>query len=212
MSHPNRYFRFFFRKQSWKYGVLITEMLVSPDLILLQQLLRICNNVYPMLVYCNLFWMFFNKVYFLPFTNKTINSICIYFYLFAACSLFQEQDFCFSKCLSQSILASVLLLLRLWPDTSLKSLSTLIWQQRVTNVSCLPIGLIFKARLRGFKTKIANFWPLHCLAIPRDLSSTKTKPNIEIWPEILGNKCGLFLPDSKGFHYYSDISWYNCLG
>ena len=74
--------------------------------------------------------------------KNTINSICIDFYLFASCNLFQEQDSCFFECLSQSILASVLLLLRLWPDTSLKSLSTLIWQQRVTHVSCLPVGLI----------------------------------------------------------------------
>ena len=74
--------------------------------------------------------------------KNTINSIFIYFYLFATCNLFQEQDSCSSECLSQSMLASILLLLRLWPDTSLKSLSTLIWQQRVTHVSHLPVGLI----------------------------------------------------------------------
>ena len=82
-----------------------------------------------------------------------------YFYLFATCSLFQDQDSCFSKCLSQSILASVLLLLKLWPDTSLKSLSTLIWQQ---SDSCKPSAywLNLKARLRCFKalwTKLPIF-------------------------------------------------------
>ena len=36
-------------------------------------------------------------------------------------------------------------------------------------------------RLRGFMDKIANISRLHCLAIPRrDLSTKKTKPNIEI--------------------------------
>ena len=41
--------------------------------------------------------------------------------------------------------------------------------------------------LRGLRDKIANFLRLHCLAIPRrDLSTKKTKPNIETWPEILG--------------------------
>ena len=35
-------------------------------------------------------------------------------------------------------------------------------------------------RLRGFRVKTANFSRLHCLAIPRrDLSTKKTKPNIE---------------------------------
>ena len=35
-------------------------------------------------------------------------------------------------------------------------------------------------RLRGFRVKIANFSRLHSLAIPRgDLSTKKTKPNIE---------------------------------
>ena len=40
--------------------------------------------------------------------------------------------------------------------------------------------------LRGFRDKIANVSRLHCLAIPRrDLSTKKTKPNIEIWLESL---------------------------
>ena len=35
-------------------------------------------------------------------------------------------------------------------------------------------------RLQGFKVKNANFSRLHCLANPRrDLSTKKTKPNIE---------------------------------
>ena len=41
--------------------------------------------------------------------------------------------------------------------------------------------------LRGFRVKIAFFLRLHYLAIPRrDLSTKKTKPNIEKWPESLG--------------------------
>ena len=38
------------------------------------------------------------------------------------------------------------------------------------------------------RVKIGNFLRgLHCLAIPRrDLSTKKTKENIEIWPESLG--------------------------
>ena len=41
--------------------------------------------------------------------------------------------------------------------------------------------------LRGFRVKIANFSTLHCLVIPkRDLSTKKTKPNVEKWPESLG--------------------------
>ena len=41
--------------------------------------------------------------------------------------------------------------------------------------------------LRGFRVKIANFSRLRCLAISRrHLSTKKTKPNIEKWPEILG--------------------------
>ena len=43
--------------------------------------------------------------------------------------------------------------------------------------------------LRGFRGKIANFSRLHCLAIPRrELSTKKTKPNIEKWPESLLEK------------------------
>ena len=39
----------------------------------------------------------------------------------------------------------------------------------------------------GFRVKIANFLWLCCLAIPRrDLSTKKTKPNIEKWSESLG--------------------------
>ena len=38
-----------------------------------------------------------------------------------------------------------------------------------------------------FSVQIANFARLHCLAIPRrELSTKKTKPNIEKWPEIFG--------------------------
>ena len=42
-------------------------------------------------------------------------------------------------------------------------------------------------RLLGFREKISNFSRLHCLAIPRrDLSTKKTRPNIEwIWAESL---------------------------
>ena len=43
------------------------------------------------------------------------NKQYIYFYLLPTCILFLQQDSCFSECLSQSILASVLLLLRLFP-------------------------------------------------------------------------------------------------
>ena len=40
----------------------------------------------------------------------------------------------------------------------------------------------------GRYIKITNFSRLHCLAIPRrDLSTKKTKPNIEKWPENLGS-------------------------
>ena len=40
--------------------------------------------------------------------------------------------------------------------------------------------------LRGFRVKIANFQPLHCLAIPRrDLNTKNIKPNVEKWPESL---------------------------
>ena len=49
--------------------------------------------------------------------------------------------------------------------------------------------------LRGFRDKIANFLRLHCLAIPRrDLSTKKTKPNIEKFAmlEFWCNECGLF--------------------
>ena len=39
--------------------------------------------------------------------------------------------------------------------------------------------------LRGFRVKIANF---HCLSIAkRDLDTKKTTPNIEVWPESLGD-------------------------
>ena len=39
----------------------------------------------------------------------------------------------------------------------------------------------------SFRDKTANFSGLHCLAIPgRDLSTKKTKPKIEKWPESLG--------------------------
>ena len=42
--------------------------------------------------------------------------------------------------------------------------------------------------LRGFRVKIANLSRVHCLAIPRrDLSTKKTKPNIEKWPESLSH-------------------------
>ena len=41
--------------------------------------------------------------------------------------------------------------------------------------------------LRGFRDKIANFSRLYCLTIARrDLSTKKTKPNIEKWRESLG--------------------------
>ena len=41
--------------------------------------------------------------------------------------------------------------------------------------------------LRGFTNKTAIFSRLHCLAIPgRDLSTKRTKPNREKWPESLG--------------------------
>ena len=40
--------------------------------------------------------------------------------------------------------------------------------------------------LQGFSVKIATFSRLHCLTIPRrDLSTKKTKPDIEKWPESL---------------------------
>ena len=62
--------------------------------------------------------------------------------------------------------------------------------------SLTAAGLFWKAHvryikiltwLRGFRVKIANFSRLHCLAIPRrDLSTKKTKPKIEKWPESLG--------------------------
>ena len=46
---------------------------------------------------------------------------------------------------------------------------------------------IWIAHVLGFRDKPANFSRLHCLAIPRrDLSTKKTKPNIEKWPESLG--------------------------
>ena len=42
-------------------------------------------------------------------------------------------------------------------------------------------------RLRGLRVKIASISRLHCLAIPvRDLSTKKTKPNVEKLPESLG--------------------------
>ena len=40
--------------------------------------------------------------------------------------------------------------------------------------------------LRGFRVKIAYFSRLHCPQFPRDLSTKKTKPNIEKLPESLG--------------------------
>ena len=40
--------------------------------------------------------------------------------------------------------------------------------------------------LQGFRVKIANFHPIHCLAIPRrDLNTKNIKPNVEKWPESL---------------------------
>ena len=51
------------------------------------------------------------------------------------------------------------------------------------HVRCLKI----LTWLRGFRSKIANFSRLHCLVIARrELSTKKTKPNIEKWPETLG--------------------------
>ena len=48
----------------------------------------------------------------------------------------------------------------------------------------LPIKIL--TWLRGFRDKIANFSRLYCPEIPRrDLSTKKTKPNIEIWSESL---------------------------
>ena len=44
-----------------------------------------------------------------------------------------------------------------------------------------------RARLRGFRVKIANFSSFLCPSIPkRDLDTKKTTPNIEVWPESLG--------------------------
>ena len=39
--------------------------------------------------------------------------------------------------------------------------------------------------LQGFRVKIANFSQLHCLAVSRDLSTNKTRSNIEKWPDSL---------------------------
>ena len=73
---------------------------------------------------CIFFFSIFVMFYYKNKKNKKI----YVFIFFAPCSLFQEQDSSFSGCLSQCRLASVFLLLRLWPDTSLKSLSTRIGQ------------------------------------------------------------------------------------
>ena len=51
---------------------------------------------------------------------------------------------------------------------------------RIARVRCIKIV----TWLQGFREKIANFSRLHCLAVPRrDLSTIKTKPNIEVLPE-----------------------------
>ena len=68
---------------------------------------------------------------------------------------------------------------------------TLIWHSvfEVYILSNSPCSIYIKILtwLRGLRFKIANFSPLHCLAIPRrDLSTKKTKPNREKWPESLG--------------------------
>ena len=53
--------------------------------------------------------------------------------------------------------------------------------------NCLVKILTWLRGLAKFRVKIANFSRLHCLAIPRkELSTKKTKPNIEKWPENLG--------------------------
>ena len=67
---------------------------------------------------------------------------------------------------------------------------TLIWHSvfEVYILSNSPCSIYIKILrwLRGLRFKIANFSPLHCLAIPRrDLSTKKTKPNREKWPESL---------------------------
>ena len=67
---------------------------------------------------------------------------------------------------------------------------TLIWHSvfEVYILSNTPCSIYIKILtwLRGLRFKIANFSPLHCLAIPRrDLSTKKTKPNREKWPESL---------------------------
>ena len=49
------------------------------------------------------------------------------------------------------------------------------------------VFFVLKFFLGIARQKIANFPRLHCLAIPRkDLSTKKTKPNIEKNPESLG--------------------------
>ena len=72
-------------------------------------------------------------------------------------------------------------------------------------IAHVPNILILKW-LRSFRVKIANFSRLHCLAIPkRDLSTKKTKPNIEKWPESLGIQKGK--PKGKGNSPFSSSLW-----
>ena len=66
-----------------------------------------------------------------------------------------------------------------------------------------------QAWFRGFRVKIANFSSFFCSSIPkRDLSTKKTTPNIEVWPESLGamleywyiERGLLLMKNSKEFH------------
>ena len=59
---------------------------------------------------------------------------------------------------------------------------SVMWERSIAHIRYSKI----LTWLRGFRVKIANFSQLHCLAIPiRDLSTKKTKPNTEKWPQSL---------------------------
>ena len=76
--------------------------------------------------------------------------------------------------------------------TRTQQLPTLLAQQ------CWELLRPFAGSLRG---KSANFSRLHCLKIPRrDLSTKKTKPSIEIWPESLGVMLEFFIYQAWAIH------------
>ena len=80
----------------------------------------------------------------------------------------------------------------LYPSHDVLQVPTLLAQQ------CWELLRPFAGSLRG---KSANFSRLHCLKIPRrDLSSKKTKPSIEIWPESLGVMLEFFIYQAWAIH------------